>query len=138
MKDLIGRKMKGFKFEDELIKYDKSMKKHIGEIGEIIDVNTNFVQVSFQGVIWYYPLDQIEQHLIPEDPTAEAIKLLESKGYKVTKEIPIGALCLFADEEEKFNKNIGTIKPFEGMMDGNYMSGIYSWKYCKQIIITDV
>lgn len=68
MENLIGRKIKGFKFEDEIIGYDSYMNKHIGSIGYIVDVSDNEVEVQFESVSWFYPLDQIEQHLVEEEP----------------------------------------------------------------------
>lgn len=63
MKDLIGRKVRGFKFEDD---YVPQMDKHIGEVGEIISVNLKRVRVQFNKSTWRYPADQIEKHLVME------------------------------------------------------------------------
>ena len=70
MKDLIGRKIKGFKFKDSYIEYPDQMDKHIGEVGKITDIVCNSVKVVFKDNYWYYPLDQIQPHLIPETTTA--------------------------------------------------------------------
>lgn len=71
MKDLIGRKVKGFKFKDSKYNgliYSSLMNKHIGEVGEITkkleDVNTYIVQ--FKDQYWYYPAELIEAHLVDE------------------------------------------------------------------------
>ena len=135
MKNLIGRKIKGFKFEDG---GSSDMDKFIGEIGTIKNVYGNCALVQFKDGWWSYPLDQIEPHLVSEDPTQEAIELLESKGYKVTRDIPIGAMCMFSDNEDRLKNNIGPVDTFQGMDKDKFKCTIDSWKYCKQVTITDV
>ena len=137
MKNLIGRKVKGFKFERGVILYPPLTDKHIGEIGKIKSIGDDYVLVQFKDGYWRYPLDQIEAHLIPEVTTEEAIELLESQGYKVTKEIPIGAMCLFSDVKDEFENNIGWVDTFNGMDGDQFNSGVgVDWKLCKQITIT--
>jgi len=135
MKNLINRKVRGFKFESG---YYSEMDNHIGEIGTIRSVYDNYANVDFKDDKWSYPLDQIEAHLIHEDSTQEAIELLESKGYKVTRYIPIGAMCLFTDYEERLKNNVGFVDMFQGMDKDKFRDNNSSWKYCKQVTITDV
>jgi len=67
MKNLIGRKIKGFKFEDVIIPFHHLyMDNHIGEIGTITHVRRSYCRVQFENGFCYYPTDQIEQHLIDE------------------------------------------------------------------------
>jgi hypothetical protein len=70
MKDLIGKKVKGFKFEDtRSTEYAKLMDGYIGEIGEITQYDSSGTAwlVEFKdGESWYYPADQIEAHLVDE------------------------------------------------------------------------
>ena len=68
---LIGKKVKGFKFEGD---YASKMNKHIGKIGEIISVNLKktIVRVEFTTGSWCYPADQIEKHLVKELPKSFA------------------------------------------------------------------
>ena len=63
MENLVGRKIRGFEFEGA--NFNSKMKKYIGEIGVIESYFENKVRVEFESDVWYYPLDQIEQHLIP-------------------------------------------------------------------------
>jgi hypothetical protein len=65
MEDLVGKKVRGFKFEGD---YNESMDKHIGEIGEIISVSAVLkrVRIEFATASWNYPVDQIEKHLVKE------------------------------------------------------------------------
>jgi hypothetical protein len=66
-KDLIGKKVKGFKFEDtNKICYVNFMDRHIGEIGEITSYNpkSNFYRVDFPNDYWFYPAEEIEKHLV--------------------------------------------------------------------------
>ena len=67
MENLIGKKVRGFKFEGD---YASKMNKHIGKIGEIISVNLKktIVRVEFTTGSWCYPADQIEKHLVKELP----------------------------------------------------------------------
>ena len=71
MEDLIGKKVRGFKFEGD---YVPQMDKHIGEVGEIISVSVSLkrVRVQFNKSIWRYPADQIEKHLVKELPKSFA------------------------------------------------------------------
>lgn len=72
MKDLIGRKVRGFKFEDKKyngLNYCPAMNRFIGEVGIITEVgkaNNNYV-VKFNNISFIYPAELIEQHLV-EDP----------------------------------------------------------------------
>ena len=67
MNNLIGRKIRGFKFEDTNIVYLSVMNSNIGEVGEITFVSKKDVMVQFENDRWYYPIDQIEKHLISEE-----------------------------------------------------------------------
>lgn len=67
MENLIGRKVKGFKFEHRW--YAPAMDKQIGKIGEIIKIDGDWVLVKIKGNTWFYPLDQIEAHLVHESPS---------------------------------------------------------------------
>tara|TARA_R110001599_G_scaffold42455_5_gene127831 strand:+ start:72 stop:533 length:462 start_codon:yes stop_codon:yes gene_type:complete len=69
MNNLIGRKIKGFKFKGKAgLSYIDSMEDRIGEVGEITYLYSDSVEVIFNdNFLWRYPLDQIEKHLIPEE-----------------------------------------------------------------------
>lgn len=69
MKNLIGRKVRGFKFVDTLgLNYDPEMDVHIGEVGTIegFDEVVEYYLVRFANDYWFYPADQIEAHLVDE------------------------------------------------------------------------
>ena len=73
MKDLIGRKVRGFKFEDKKyhnrLSYCRNMDKYIGVIGTIkgFSPRLNAYEVHFEDVYWhYYPAELIEQHLVED------------------------------------------------------------------------
>lgn len=72
-KNLIGKKIKGFKFDREShIDFDQDMNSYIGKIGEIIDYDyddTYFVLFEDKTGYWY-PSSLIEQHLVDESPNA--------------------------------------------------------------------
>jgi hypothetical protein len=83
--NLIGRKVKGFKFEHEKyneLTYAREMDEKIGEIGTIVSYNelSNSYCVEFKDDYWYYPASLIEQHLVDESSKLEEIdvdKILE-------------------------------------------------------------
>ena len=67
---LIGKKVKGFKFDIDNMYYSYLMDKHIGQIGTIIsyDDKQNYCNVDFGYKQWAYPAELIEQHLVEETP----------------------------------------------------------------------
>jgi hypothetical protein len=72
-RNLIGRKVKGFKFDDDKYKgldYNRAMDSCIGEIGEIVSYYHPFdcYYVEFINKKWSYPASLIEQHLVEESP----------------------------------------------------------------------
>ena len=75
MKNLIGRKVRGFKFETGKVNYNRQMDRVIGEIGEIAEENIYGYRVIFLKCgSWTYPADQIKEHLVDEAPTLEEVK----------------------------------------------------------------
>ena len=69
MKNYVGRKIRGFRFKNvkDVVVWTLSMKKHIGEVGEIIGETEELVRVQFTSDTWYYPISLIEPHLIEEE-----------------------------------------------------------------------
>lgn len=74
-KELIGRKVKGFAFEQNsypTLGYYNQMDDCIGKIGTIISytgLKLNSYAIKFGDQTWDYPASLIEQHLIPENKT---------------------------------------------------------------------
>ena len=70
MKNYIGRKCKGFRFEDGLanLTFSSMMQKHMGEIGEIKYQGNEHVVIQFKDDRLSYPISLIEPHLFPETP----------------------------------------------------------------------
>jgi len=73
-KHLIGKKVRGFKFEPEdYISYNPDMDTFIGKIGTITYIGSkgNIVRVEFPGALreWFYPIDQIEEHIVEDLPS---------------------------------------------------------------------
>jgi hypothetical protein len=69
MKDLRGKKVRGFKFSDFYkCGYNKKMDIHDGQIGTIIGIrgNNNSYRVNFGDDYWDYPAELIEQHLVED------------------------------------------------------------------------
>jgi hypothetical protein len=70
MKNYIGRKCKGFRFESGVdgVIWEERMKECMGEIGGITLQYTNGVIIQFEDTCWEYPISLIEPYLIPETP----------------------------------------------------------------------
>jgi hypothetical protein len=70
--NLIGKKIKGFKFDDGRYQfaYLSEMDEYIGKVGAIISYSNinNAFSVSFENKRWSYPAELIEQHLVEENP----------------------------------------------------------------------
>jgi hypothetical protein len=68
---LIGKKVKGFKFDNDKYNYgySENMDKHIGVVGIIKEYTQghNAYLVDFENEDWYYPAELIEQHLVEEN-----------------------------------------------------------------------
>lgn len=71
MKNLIGKKVRGFKFDSydyPHLGYNEGMSDYINQIGVIVDFNGRTTEVQFtDGRTWSYPSDLIEQHLVEEE-----------------------------------------------------------------------
>lgn len=116
MEDLIGKKVRGFKFEGD---YVPQMDRHIGEIGEIISVNLKktTVRVEFNKTSWKYPVDQIEKHLVKEVmkkfKKGDTVRCVENGvaikpialGYKPGKEFVVDFISKDMDGNIIFPKN---------------------------------
>jgi hypothetical protein len=70
MKNYVGRKCKGFRFESgtDHTHWVSSMESYIGEIGYIKEQHIDCVIVDFKTTLICYPISLIEEHLIPETP----------------------------------------------------------------------
>jgi hypothetical protein len=70
MKNYVGRKCKGFRFESGLanLTFSSMMQKHMGEIGEIKYQGNEHVVIQFKDDRLSYPISLIEPHLFPETP----------------------------------------------------------------------
>lgn len=70
MKDLIGKKVRGFKFEStSVLTYVRSMDTHIGEVGMIIEYyhSDNSFRVQFENDWWHYPASLAKLHLVNDE-----------------------------------------------------------------------
>jgi hypothetical protein len=70
MKNYVGRKIRGFRFESEMddLLFNREMRKNIGEIGEIIVQHESSVKIQFEKESWYYPISLVDEHLVEETP----------------------------------------------------------------------
>lgn len=65
--DLIGRKVRGFKFDTVELYFDVDMQKYVGKIGVIDDIDESSVCVEFENDYWWYPISLIHEHLVEEE-----------------------------------------------------------------------
>jgi hypothetical protein len=124
MEELIGRKVRGFRFETtaERPGYSKDMDKYIGMLGEIITqgvsvTKTPYVEVKFpDGKTWNYKLDQIEKHLVDYLPNIPVIS--DSVNIEVS------------DDNETWYKAEVLIQ----LSDGDYVTtDLIRWKLGREI-----
>ena len=119
MKNYVGRKIRGFKFKNvkDVVVWTLSMKKHIGEVGEIVGQTRETVMVRFGYDSWDYPISLIEPHLIEEE-TPEIPQLGE------------GVLMQVSDNEKDWSKGYIIAKLENGrFLDRNKLS----WKHALTI-----
>ena len=119
MKNYVGRKIRGFKFKNvkDVVVWTLSMKKHIGEVGEIIGETEELVRVQFTSDTWYYPISLIEPHLIEEE--AHDIPQLGE-----------GVLMEVSDDGTDW----GEANIIAKLSNGRYLSTyVNTWKYARPI-----
>ena len=118
MKNYIGRKCKGFRFEDETdgVEWIKEKKNHIGEVGVIEKQRHGYVTIQFKDDYWDYPISLIEEHLIPETPEIPQL------GEGVEMEV--------SNDDVEWNKR----KVIAQMINGLYITaGGALWNYARPI-----
>jgi hypothetical protein len=73
MKNYVGRKIRGFRFEHRTdgVGWTEWMEKHIDKIGEIIEQGKNVVRIRFDNYHFCYPISLIEQHLVDVDTNVD-------------------------------------------------------------------
>lgn len=117
-KELIGKKVIGFKFEENKdLRYKSPMEKYIGKIGKIGEVAKIYKDgtcvIDFGDDFFFYPADQIEAHLVEDEETIkEEIKqeLLKKKVLISTSDIEIqNEIPTFTKEDLKSFYNIGFV-----------------------------
>jgi hypothetical protein len=117
MKNYIGRKCKGFRFEGgtDNVKWLEDKKNQIGEVGLIVKQIDRYVVIEFEDYGWSYPISLIEEHLIEEEPNPvnhpqhygggdnvyEAIKVIEAwdLGFNLGNTVKYIARCGKKDDE---------------------------------------
>ena len=90
--ELIGKKVRGFKFEskEDGVVYIDEMNCFIGKKGVILGfyINANTFSVTFEQQIFCYPADQIEAHLVDEEIptfTKEDLRVAYKAGFNLVK-----------------------------------------------------
>ena len=85
MKNYIGRKIRGFMFEDRTdgVRWNEGMASYIGKVGLIIKHAPEYVVAEFEDdEIMLYPISLIEPHLIEEE-SPEIIDLSNIEGVEM-------------------------------------------------------
>lgn len=94
MAELIGKLCRGFKFEDSAdLFWDSQMEAYIGSIGEIVSSGIgDCVKIRFyDGDCWYYPLDQVKEHLVETSPSQKVLTPLDKlMSFLIDKQYFIG------------------------------------------------
>ena len=86
MENLVGKKMKGFSFREKNCLRDRlEMHGFRGEVGEIVKVHPNFVDVYFGTFKTFsYPLPEVLEHIIQDEPIVpelgEGVEMHVSNG----------------------------------------------------------
>lgn len=125
MKNLIGRKILGFRFESrENLEYTPNMNAHIGEIGQIVSqVDTEVVvrfnkdrylyHPPFDNGQYLYPLPEAIDHLVEEEPV-----IPELEGVKM---------------EVSYDGNYWAKRIVFGTYKGNYLTLAGSYTHARPI-----
>lgn len=73
MKNYVGRKIRGFKFEDDTdgLKWIEEMTRCIGKIGYIKHQHSKFVGVFIDGYYCQYPISLVDEHLVDVDTNVD-------------------------------------------------------------------
>lgn len=109
--ELIGKKVRGFKFESYDSGnpyYSQHMDKHINEIGLIVSYQErkDLYVVDFSGKRWEYPANLIKEHLVEEiitDKQVDTITLPLINGVPDLSEFE-GVEMMVSDEGENWFK----------------------------------
>jgi hypothetical protein len=119
---LIGKKVKGFKFEHLNIAYSCLMDKFIDKVGVIKEFSSDNKAciIEFEdGQSYYYPADQIEAHLVEDEiPT-----------------LSDGVIMLVSDNgvdwqtEYVFGQRKGIYLVWNNLIDTSYST----WNHCKPL-----
>jgi hypothetical protein len=120
MKNYIGRKCKGFRFESgtDGVKWLEEKKNQIGEVGLIVKQIDGYVVIEFKDYSWSYPISLIEPYLILESPKIPQL------GKGVEMEVSIDGI------------NWCEMKVIAQRHDGLYITGhdnLWVWKYARPI-----
>ena len=116
----IGRKVKGFSFDDEVhnVAFRDEMLKHVGEIGVITkyDEDNLSFRVEFDDDYWFYPASLIDQYIVHEEQDDTELRdqfamqamnaLLMHYGFRESNELLSKNAYLIADAMLKSRKEV--------------------------------
>jgi len=117
---LIGKKVRGFKFETtKYCGYTKGMDKYVGKTGIIDKILEHEFRVDFKEGYYYYPADQIEAHLVEDEiPT-----------------LSDGVMMLVSDDENTWHERNVFAKRYNIFYawGTQNIKGITTWNFCKPL-----
>jgi len=118
MKNYVGRKCKGFSFEDRIdgVRWGSDMSDIIGQVGEVVAQGENHVNIEFNNYeSWLYPISLIEPYLIPESPEIPQL------GEGIEMEVSDNGI-------DWCKRNV-----IAQMLDGAFIARGTVWKYARPI-----
>jgi hypothetical protein len=123
---LIGKKVKGFKFDSGKVFYCYLMDNKIGKIGKIIEYHKqyNAFEVDFNGKTWSYPAELIEQHLVKETPLEDLPIIGDGVLMEVSNQ---GITWICKNVFAKYNNS------FVAWTDHENTISIQLWEYARPI-----
>jgi hypothetical protein len=120
----VGDFVRGFKFDNTgTLMYLKEMNRLIGEVGQVISVNSIDIQVRFKdGNYIYYPKDQAIEHLVGDDTTytLSDLKADYTNEYKKDNINPEHYKSKSKETIERLQDNL-TQGEFKGYLKGNIL-----------------
>jgi len=95
MEELIGKSVRGFNFDEtEPPGWSSFMSEYVNLVGEITNINYDYktVGVTFpDGGHWWYPLDQVKDHLVETVPSQKVLTPLDKlMSFLIDKQYFIG------------------------------------------------
>ena len=104
MKNYVGKKIRGFRFEDETdgLKWIEEMTGCIGYVGEIKYQHSKYVGIIINNYCWQYPISLVDEHLVEEEPEISVLEalIIVSTGWRDKEQQTLCNKCIQIIKEE--------------------------------------